>query len=168
MGNFEQEKGATPSQGQNTLKESASYLVFRVGGELYGCPLLQVREVVRTPVIKPLPESAKHLKGIANLRGYVLSIVDLRSRLGMEIRDKIGGLVFVVEAVVESKDVRIGVMVDAVESVIELSQSEIDVPLNISTKADKKFFIGVAKSQESLINLLNLEILIDEMVATRY
>ena len=166
MGNLEQDKGAPLSQNQS--KESASYLIFKVGGELYGCPLLQVREVVRTPVIKPLPESAKHLKGIANLRGYVLSIVDLKSRLGMEVKEHIGGLVFVVEAVVESKNIRLGVMVDAVESVIELAQSEIDTPLNISTKADKKFFIGVAKSNESLINLLNLEILIDEMVAARY
>lgn len=98
------------------------YLLFKLHGEAYAAPLVQVREVIKIPKIKPVPHSPKHMKGVMNLRGQIITVFDLRTKLGLPAQAADApGLILVVDTDHGS----IGALVDSVESVQEIPQSEI-------------------------------------------
>ncbi|MEN9722458.1 MAG: hypothetical protein RJB38_444 [Pseudomonadota bacterium] len=110
-----------PETEESALHESR-YLLFRLHGESYAAPLVQVREVIKVPTIKPVPHSPAHMKGVMNLRGQIISVFDLRSKLGLPSRSEaVPGLILVVDTTQGS----IGALVDSVDSVQEIPDEQI-------------------------------------------
>ncbi len=110
-----------PETEEGLLHESR-YLLFKLHGETYAAPLVQVREVIKIPKIKPVPHSPSHMKGVMNLRGQIITVFDLRAKLGLPAHSSDApGLILVVDTDHGS----IGALVDSVESVQEIPQSEI-------------------------------------------
>lgn len=129
------------------------YLIFRLGGELYGSPLLSIKEVIKVSKIKPVPYTVPHYRGIISLRGNIIGIVDLRIKFGLNPQEgKYGCSVLIVE----SEEIMIGALVDDVESVVALNKETVDLNPAIETKIDPRFFIGVAKLNNDLINLIDI------------
>jgi purine-binding chemotaxis protein CheW len=151
--------GAIGNSKPSNEDEASNFLIFKLGSERFGCPLLQVREVVKVPQIKALPQKIKYLKGIANLKGQVLSVMDLRLRLGMDAVDTPECLMFIVRV----KGIHLGLVVDSAESVVHIPKTDIENPLSINPKIPVQFFIGIGKLGESLIHLLDLESLVSEL-----
>lgn len=135
------------------------FLCFELGQEQFAIPLLKVKEVIAHAGVTPIPQSPAHLKGIINLRGQVISIADLRTRL------KITGAQADADTAIIILDLgglALGVIVDSVTSVIEFSEQEIS-PAPGSTSADKRgYFSGVAKRENSLTLILDLDSLFSE------
>jgi purine-binding chemotaxis protein CheW len=126
------------------------YLIFRLGEELYGSPLHSVREVLKLPTIKSVPYMKNHFKGVINLRGAIVSIIDLRQKF--DIKAQLPGLILTVE----SDGDTIGAIVDDVSTVTTIPEAEIERNVRVETKVPLQFFHGVAKVQGRLVNIIDI------------
>lgn len=128
------------------------YLVFVLADETYAAPLLQIREVIKIPSIKPVPYMVPYFKGIINLRGQIVSVIDLRMKFGLQNFKKDEGLILVIEAM----GALVGAIVDNVCSVQNIPETEIETNPALETKIQSNFFLGIAKHPDTLINLIDI------------
>jgi purine-binding chemotaxis protein CheW len=127
---------------------------FRVGRETFGVPIEMVLEIVRVPEITFVPDSPDYIEGVINLRGKIVSIVDLRKRFGeREItnNDKKNRIL-----VAEIDGRMIGLIVDAASEVLKLPASEVEPPPNVFSDDELNYVTGVGKLGGRLIILINL------------
>ncbi len=137
---------------------TTKYLVFSVGIENYGVPIMGVKEIIRYEKITPIRDSQKYLRGVINLRGKIIPIIDMRIKFGMEERDYDDRTVFViVELAGASESYYIGMAVDAVQEVYDISEKDVELPPEVGLKMKKHFLEGIAKVREKMIMILNVE-----------
>jgi purine-binding chemotaxis protein CheW len=129
-------------------------VVFRLDGESYGIDIFRVNEIIRLREITPLPQTRRHIRGLVNLRGKTIPVVDLRSRFGMaEVPDAETTRIIVVE----SEHGHVGVVVDEVCEVLRIEAAEVEsTPSLVDTEATD-FVQGIAQRQGRLITLLDLD-----------
>src|SRR5947208_2862974 len=126
---------------------------FQVGRETYGVPITSLHEIVRVPEITAVPEAPAYVEGVINLRGKIVSIVDLRKRFGeKEITHNKKNRILVVE--VEKK--MVGLIVDAASEVLRMSSEDIDNPPNVFEEGELNYVTGVGKLKDRLIILIEL------------
>lgn len=130
------------------------YLTLRLGDEEYAIDILGVQEIKGYSAITPIPHAPPHIKGVINLRGTVVPVVGLRERFGLPTIEYDKFTVIVV-AKVGAKIV--GIVVDAVTDVLTISRSELDAPPEFGSGVDTSFMIGVAKTAERLVIVLDAE-----------
>lgn len=133
------------------------YLTFTLKKEVYGIPISSVKEINAMMSITEVPNTPSYIKGVINLRGKIISIMDLRIRLGMEEMDySERTCIVVVEVNTDKGKKKIGIVVDHVAEVIEIKNSELeDFEEEIVDNLD--FFInGIAKIKEKIIILLDI------------
>jgi len=129
-------------------------LTFALDREEFGIPVTQVREVIRVADITRVPQAPPHVRGVANLRGRILAIVELRSRLGlapaeMTPRSRV--------VVVEVRGRVLGLLVDAVSQVTKVPEASVVPAPEEVVSADAAYLTGVARWQSRLIILLDLD-----------
>lgn len=138
-----------------TVEESKQLVIFRLGDEEFGVDILQVREIEKLDQqITRVPKSPVFVEGVINLRGEIVPIVDLRKRFGLVVRQTSNEARVVI---VDISDGPVGMIVDAVVEVIRLNVSAIEAAPPITRGVDAYFLSGVAKIDDRLIILLNLE-----------
>lgn len=126
---------------------------FRVGRETFGVPIHLVHEIVRVPDVTAVPEAPDYIEGVINLRGKIVSVIDLRKRFGeKQITVDRKNRVMVVE--VEKK--LVGLIVDSASEVLKIPASEIENPPNVFDEGDLNYVIGVGKLNGRLIILVDL------------
>lgn len=126
---------------------------FRVGRETFGVPISLVHEIVRVPEITAVPEAPDYVEGVINLRGKIISVLDLRKRFGeREITESKKNRILVVE--VEGK--MVGLIVDAASEVLKLPATEIDLPPNVFEEGELNYVTGVGKLRGRLIIMIDL------------
>ena len=128
------------------------YLLFRLGEELYGTPLLAVKEVIKMTAINPVPYMVSHFRGVINLRGQIVGIADLRLKFQIPTKPETSGLILVIE----TAQGLLGAVVDDIVSVENILPSSIDAEPCIQTKIPTEFFKGVAKLEKGLVNLIDI------------
>jgi purine-binding chemotaxis protein CheW len=135
------------------------YLTFILGEEYYGIPVLKVREIIRLVPITLVPKMPDYIKGVLNLRGKIIPVVDLRQRFGLAgIQDTERTCIVVVQ--VEMKDglkTPMGLIVDAVEEVLSIAASEIEPTPDFGTKLDTDYLQGMAKVKGTVKALLDID-----------
>lgn len=145
-----------PQQDENSdvvgFGEDHKHLVFRLGDELFGTPLIAIREISKMRPIKPVPYMVSYFRGIVNLRGQIVSIVDLRIKLETLHSDKDGGLLIIVDLPVGT----IGAIVDDVVAVWEFPPDSLTNDLAMETKVPTAFFKGVAHHGDHLVNVIDI------------
>src|SRR5437879_4015591 len=126
---------------------------FRVGQETFGVPITCVHEIVRVPEITNVPDSAAFVEGVINLRGKIVSVVDLRKRFGEQktAPDKKNRVI-----VVESDGKLVGLIVDAASEVMKIPHSEIEPAPRILSDSDSGYVTGVGKLKDRLVILVDL------------
>ena len=132
-------------------------VVFKLGGEEYGVSILQVQEIKRITEITRVPHTPEYIKGVINLRGNVLPVIDLKKRLNLpqqEITDEARIII------VKVKETSVGMMVDAVSEVMTINQQNIDSPDVVAGSVSSNYLSGVGKLDNRLLILLNLETII--------
>lgn len=134
------------------------YLVFSLCDELYAVELPRVKEVIAMAETTPIPQAPSHFKGIMNLRGSVISIIDLRSKLKMSKAD-VGPETAIV--ILDLEPLYLGIVVNSVNSVVSLSPSEVSETPDIQLNTKKNFIQGVARKDEKLILLLDIAATLD-------
>lgn len=126
---------------------------LRIGRETYGIPISLVREIVRVPEITPVPNTQQFFEGVINLRGKIISVVDLRKRFGeTNITPNKKNRVVVVE--LEHRTV--GLIVHAASEVLKILPSEIEPPSSVFLNGEADYVTGVGKLNNRLIILLDL------------
>jgi purine-binding chemotaxis protein CheW len=142
-----------------TLKSKLnSYLSFRLEGETFGTNVGSVLSILEMVRITKVPCSPAYLKGVINLRGEVLPIIDLRLRFGMPASDiSASTCILVMEIRLDSQDIKVGVMVDSVSEVHEIEPKELLPPPGIASKFRSEFIEGMYKNGDGFIMLLHMD-----------
>lgn len=137
--------------------DGQKYLGFHVKNELFGIPLSKVREVHRCVEITPLHETTKYLKGVINLRGRIVPIVDMRLKLGIEEQNYNDRTIFIILNVTceDKQDLFVGIAVDAVDDVVELSDEAIENTDNLGLRLKRGYLNGIAQTNGKMMLLLN-------------
>jgi purine-binding chemotaxis protein CheW len=126
---------------------------FRIGRETFGVPINLVHEIVRVPEITAVPDAPDYVEGVINLRGKIVSIVDLRKRFGeREIVPHKKNRILVAE--LDGK--MVGLIVDAASEVLKIPPSEVDAPPNVFEENELHYVTGVGKLNGRLIILIDL------------
>lgn len=138
-----------------TAVDSLQVVVFRLGSEEYGINIDLVREIIRRTEVTPVPHAARSVKGVINLRGKIIAVVDLRSRFGLPPVEASSTERIIV---MEIDGHLVGVEVDAATEVLRLAQDSIEPPPEVLASEDMaNAVLGVGKIDGRLIVLLRLE-----------
>ena len=137
--------------------DSDQFLTFTLQGEEYGIEILRVQEIKGFSKIRPIPNAPSYVKGVLNLRGTVVPVLDLRARFGMAEADYNQFTVIIVVSV-GSKVV--GLVVDAVSDVLNITKDQVEETPEIAGDMDSSFFHGMGKVGEKLVLLLDIDRLI--------
>lgn len=131
------------------------YLSFRLSKETYGINILRVVEIISLIEITPVPNSPQFVKGIINLRGQIIPVVDLRSKFGIpEAQASRETCVIVVNVAVEHGEIQVGLLVDAVKEVVDISLSQIANAPKYGSELDTSFISAMARLQDSSVLVL--------------
>lgn len=139
--------------------EVLQWVTFKLDSETYGINVMQVQEVLRYSEIAPVPGAPLYVLGIINLRGNVVTVIDTRSRFGLESSEITDSTRVVI---IESEKQVIGILVDSVAEVVYLRASEIDVAPNVGNDESAKFIQGVSNREGELLILVDLNKLLSD------
>jgi len=143
-----------PFQSENEGK----YLTFQLAEEGYGIGILKVREIIGMLPVTPVPQTPMFLKGVINLRGQVIPVVDLRLKFGlMEEEYTERTSIIVVEVKGLANNIPIGIVVDTVSEVINIQAEEIEPAPTFGASINTNFILGMAKTEGGVKILLNID-----------
>ncbi len=155
-------------KGISDAGEMVLYLTFSLGKDLFGIQVSEVREVIEYKQVFKIPRVPEYLKGVINLRGEVVPIIDLHSRFYSKLSDVTGTTsIVVVEIDDDNHKIPIGVMIDSVKAVTELYQNNIESVPEIGSRIRSDFIEGIGKLDDQFVillkmqNILNIEELSD-------
>jgi purine-binding chemotaxis protein CheW len=147
-----------------TKKEvtEGKFLTFVLGSEVYGIEILKVREIIKLMDITTVPRTPDYMKGVINLRGKVIPVVDLRSKFSMpEVEHTQETCVIVVEVGAYSNTPQqIGIIVDSVSEVSNINSGEIEEAPHLGQDIDTNFILGLGKTKERIVILLDIELVL--------
>lgn len=140
---------------ENNEKQTGpiQWVTFRLGDEMYGINVMQVQEVLRLTEIAPVPGAPGYVIGIINLRGNVVTVIDLRNRFGLSSKEPDDASRIVI---IEAEDQVIGILVDSVAEVVELRSSDIETAPNVGNDESSRYIQGVSSRGNHLLILLDL------------
>jgi len=134
------------------------YLTFALGKEEYGIGILKVREIIGLMEITAVPHTPSYIKGVINLRGRVIPVLDLRLKFGMASEEYTERTcIIVVEVQGESGAIQVGMLVDSVSEVLNVSGQEIEAPPAFGGGADTAYLLGMAKIKGEVKILLDVD-----------
>ena len=138
--------------------KEGKYLTFSLAGEEYGIGILKIKEIIGMLPITSVPQTPEYIKGVINLRGKVVPVMDLRVRFGItaiEYTDRT--CIIVVELAGQDGTVTVGIVVDSVSEVINIKVDEIQETPNFGIELDTDYILGLAKIEGSVKILLEIE-----------
>jgi len=143
--------------------QEGKYLTFALGREEYGLEILKVREIIGFMDITAVPQMPSYIKGVINLRGQVIPVIDLRSKFGMECAEVTEQTcIIVVEITQQDRKSSTGIVVDHVSEVLEIEKQNIEEVPQFGAAVNTDFILGMGKIGESVKILLD----IDKVLAT--
>jgi purine-binding chemotaxis protein CheW len=145
-------------QTENEMKErEGKYLTFTLSDEEYGIGILKIKEIIGMMTVTTVPQTPEFVKGVINLRGKVIPVIDLRLRFGMESMDYTERTcIIVVEIDGKAGTVQIGIVVDSVSEVLNIKADEIDDTPTFGTKLNTDYILGMAKMEGGVKILLDI------------
>ena len=141
-----------------TITETTQYLTFKLEDELFALDIGKVREVLDFTSITKVPRTPDYMRGVINLRGSVVPVVDLRLKFGMMQAEKtVNTCVIIVEVELGGEKVVMGAMADAVQEVLDLEPDQIEPPPRIGTRLNTDFIKGMGKHNDQFIIILDID-----------
>ena len=143
---------------QEIADREGKYLTFSMANEEYGIGILKIREIIGMMPITSVPRTPAFVKGVINLRGKVIPVMDLRLRFNMDSIDyNERTCIIVVEILGESETVQVGIVVDSVSEVLNIKQDEIEDTPTFGTRLNTDFILGMAKMEGGVKILLDID-----------
>lgn len=133
-------------------------LTFSLGEEGYGVSILKVKEIIGMLDITPVPRTPEFIKGVINLRGKIIPIMDLRIKFGMDQQEyNERTCIMVVEVNIKDSQKLLGVVVDMVSEVVTISGEQIEPPPEYGTSLEHNFILGIGKIKDRVVIVLDIE-----------
>ncbi|MFA6149411.1 MAG: chemotaxis protein CheW [bacterium] len=144
--------------GVTGITEVRQYLTFKLGDEVFGLDVGKVREILDFTTITKVPRTPEFMRGVINLRGSVVSVMDMRVKFGMSATEKtVHTCVIVAEVSLEGETMVLGALVDSVQEVFELEPDQIEPAPRIGTRLRTEFILGMGKRDGNFIMLLDMD-----------
>jgi len=148
-------KTKTPPQGLSDRE--GKYLTFALAHEEYGLEILKVREIIGYIDVTAVPQTPHYVKGVINLRGKVIPVIDLRAKFGMETSDVTDETcIIVVEISQAGSRLSTGIVVDRVQEVLDIAAESIEDAPQFGSSVDTDFIMGMAKVGDTVKILLDI------------
>lgn len=148
------------SDTKNGEKEG-KYLTFKLGREEYGLELVRVREIIALMDITPVPLAPDYVRGVMNLRGRVIPVVDLRRKFGMHpTEDHDRKCIIVCDVLRNEQPIQMSMLVDAVSEVLHIGAADIEDAPTFSAGVETSFIHGIAKAKSGVKILLDIDIVL--------
>jgi purine-binding chemotaxis protein CheW len=140
------------------VNEITQYLTFRLDQEIFALDITKVREVLDLTTLTKVPRTPDFMRGVINLRGSVVPVVDLRLKFGMTPTERtVNTCIIIAEVSVDNDTVVLGALADSVQEVIDLDASSIAPPPRIGTKLRTEFIKGMGRQQDRFIIILDID-----------
>ena len=150
------------------LNIEGKYLTFKLGEQEFGIDIMKVKEIIKMLPVRSVPQSADYIRGVINSRGSVIPILDLKRRFGMgDMVDNDRNCIIILEHDANGREYKIGVAVDSVSEVIAIRSSHIETPSAMSTMFDTRHILAIAKLENSVKLLLDMDYILDESNITK-
>jgi purine-binding chemotaxis protein CheW len=140
------------------ILETNKYLSFLLDNEIYAFGISQVREVLDYTEITKVPKMPVFLKGIINLRGGVVPVVDLRIKFGLPSSEKtVNTCIIIMDITIDNEKTIIGALADSVQEVMTIETDQIEPPPKIGTRLDTEFIRGMGKKNDKFVILIDID-----------
>lgn len=147
-------EAAPPEVSAAAVKLSGKYLTFVLDGEEYGIRILAVQEIIGSMSVTKVPRTPAFLRGVINLRGKIIPVVEMRAKFGMpEVEDTPETCIIVVR----TAGVEMGIVVDAVSEVVDIAPEMVDESPNFGAAVDSSYIVGIGKVASGVKVLLDVD-----------
>jgi purine-binding chemotaxis protein CheW len=153
-----------------TITEMRQYLTFKLDKEVFAVDVSHVREIQEASDITKVPKTPEFMRGVINVRGSVVPVIDMRLKLGMPAaEDTIDTCIIILEIGLDDEVILIGALADSVQEVFELTPEQIEPAPKIGTLLNTKFIKGIGKHDEYFVIILDIEQILstDEIAIVR-
>jgi len=140
------------------VTETIQCLTFKLGEEVFAVDVAKVREILDFTTVTKVPQTPEFMRGVINLRGSVVPVVDMRLKFGMDRTEKtVNTCIIVMEISIEGDTAVVGALADSVQEVLELEPDQIEPAPKIGTKLNTEFLVGMGKHNDIFIMILNID-----------
>ncbi len=140
------------------IENTGQFLTFVLDEEVYALDIRQVREVLDLSTITKVPRMPEFMKGVINLRGGVVPVVDLRLKFGLKATERtVDTCIIIIEISLDGETTLIGALADSVQEVLDLDQDQIKAPPKIGTRLKTEFIRGMGKKNDRFIIILDID-----------
>jgi purine-binding chemotaxis protein CheW len=141
-----------------TITETTQFLTFKLGDEVFALDISKVREVLDFTTVTKVPRTPEFMRGIINLRGSVVPVIDLRLKFGMtRTENSVNTCIIIAEVTVDGDTAVLGALADSVQEVLDLDAEHIAPPPKIGTKLRTEFIEGMGKRDDQFIIILDID-----------
>lgn len=142
----------------STITATSQYLTFKLGEETFGLEVAKVREILDFSTITKVPQTPDFMRGVINLRGGVVPVIDLRLKFGMTRTEKtVNTCIIVVEVTLGEESAVLGALCDSVQEVFDLDPDQIEPAPHIGTRLKSDFIKGMGKRDGNFIIILDID-----------
>lgn len=143
---------------------TTQFLTFTLADEVFSVDVARVREILEITTITKVPQVPDFMRGVINLRGCVVPVIDLRLKFGMEEADQtVNTCIIVVEVAMDGENIVLGALADSVQEVIEMEPSQIEAAPHIGTHLKTEFIRGMGKHDGRFVMILDIDRIFSEL-----
>lgn len=140
------------------ITETTQYLSFKLEEEIFALDILQVREVLDYTSVTKVPRTPDFMRGVINLRGCVVPVIDMRLKFGMSKTEKtVNTCIIIVEVALDNEKTILGALADSVQEVMDLEPNQIEPAPRIGTRLKTEFIKGMGRRDEQFIIILDID-----------
>ncbi len=138
--------------------ETTQYLTFKLEDEIFALDISKVREVLDFTTVTKVPKTPEFMRGVINLRGSVVPVVDLRLKFGMSRTEKtVNTCIIITEVTVDNETTVLGTLADSVQEVMDLEPGQIEAAPKIGTRLNTEFIRGMGKRDNTFVIILDID-----------
>jgi purine-binding chemotaxis protein CheW len=140
------------------ISETVQYLTFKLADETFALDVAKVREILEQSNITKVPQTPEFMRGVINLRGSVVPVIDMRLKFGMSATEQtVNTCIIVAEVQMEDEIIVLGALADSVQEVIEMEPEQIEAAPHIGTRLNTDFIKGMGKHDNRFIMILDID-----------
>ncbi|MGB4599177.1 MAG: chemotaxis protein CheW [Trichlorobacter sp.] len=140
------------------ITETVQYLTFQLDDEVFALDVAKVREILEITSITKIPQTPDFMRGVINLRGSVVPVIDMRLKFGMSATEQtVNTCIIVVEVTLEGETTVLGALADSVQEVVEMEPEQIEPAPHIGTRLNTNFIKGMGKHEGNFVMILDID-----------
>ena len=147
----------------NTISSQGQCLTFTLGKEIFALDIVKVREVLELTTVSEIPRTPEYMKGVINLRGHAVPVVDMRLKLGMsQIEHTVDTCIIILEVAFDDDAIVMGALVDSVREVFEMSENDIEPAPKMGAAIEANYIKGMGRQGDQFIIIVDVDRIFSE------